>query len=290
MAVKIIFVGDVMQDILISYQGKIAYGSDTYSNIKIQGGGSAASTAAWAATQEIEVGLTARIGDDQTASLIKRDLKQPYLYLNLVETQNCSSGSCAILIDPDGERTMFPDAGANIFLTENDIPSVWWETAQLIHISAYSLLRPQTKVAISKIIAKAKSLKIKTSVDVASSKPLEDNDGFNALSDLGPWDFLFANKDEAEVLGEISKIKSLCKNLILKRGNENSRWLSSDFDISAIPEKIKIKDLIGAGDAFAAGLLTSYIKKIEPIQCLKNANTLGGKCVQIEGSRPYPSL
>ena len=35
MSVQIIFVGDVMQDILISFKNQIAYGSDTQSQIKM---------------------------------------------------------------------------------------------------------------------------------------------------------------------------------------------------------------------------------------------------------------
>jgi len=286
MTVKIIFVGDVMQDILISHKDEIAFGSDTQANIKMQGGGSATNAAVWASTQNIEVGLVARIGDDQTGKIILEELNRPNLNLNLVKTNGVSTGSCAILIDATGERTMFPDPGANIFLTSNDVPKEWFEQAEIIHISAYSLLRKNTKNAIGEIIKIAKENGLKTSVDVASSQPLIDNDGFNALKDLAPWDYLFANKDEAEVLGDITKIKSLCKNLILKQGSKESLWIKEDFEIKDIPEKVQIVDLIGAGDAFAAGFLVSVINKETPQNTLKNANHLGAKAVGISGARP----
>ena len=286
MTVKIIFVGDVMQDILISHKDEIAFGSDTQANIKIQGGGSATNAAVWASTQNLEVGLVARIGDDQTGKIILEELNRPNLNLNLVKTNGVSSGSCAILIDATGERTMFPDPGANIFLTSNDVPKEWFEQAEIIHISAYSLLRKNTKNAIGEIIKIAKENGLKTSVDVASSQPLIDNDGFNALKDLAPWDYLFANKDEAEVLGDITKIKSLCKNLILKQGSKESLWIKEDFEIKDIPEKVQIVDLIGAGDAFAAGFLVSVINKETPQNTLKNANHLGAKAVSISGATP----
>jgi len=286
MTVKIIFVGDVMQDILISHKDEIAFGSDTQANIKIQGGGSATNAAVWASTQNLEVGLVARIGDDQTGKIILEELNRPNLNLNLVKTNGVSSGSCAILIDATGERTMFPDPGANIFLTSNDVPKEWFEQAEIIHISAYSLLRKNTKNAIGEIIKIAKENGLKTSVDVASSQPLIDNDGFNALKDLAPWDYLFANKDEAEVLGDITKIKSLCKNLILKQGSKESLWIKEDFEIKDVPEKVEIVDLIGAGDAFAAGFLVSVINKETPQNTLKNANQLGAKAVGISGARP----
>jgi sugar/nucleoside kinase (ribokinase family) len=286
MTVKIIFVGDVMQDILISHKDEIAFGSDTQANIKIQGGGSATNAAVWASTQNLEVGLVARIGDDQTGKIILEELNRPNLNLNLVKTNGVSSGSCAILIDATGERTMFPDPGANIFLTSNDVPKEWFEQAEIIHISAYSLLRKNTKNAIGEIIKIAKENGLKTSVDVASSQPLIDNDGFNALKDLAPWDYLFANKDEAQVLGDITKIKSLCKNLILKQGSKESLWIKEDFEIKDVPEKVEIVDLIGAGDAFAAGFLVSVINKETPQNTLKNANQLGAKAVGINGARP----
>jgi sugar/nucleoside kinase (ribokinase family) len=286
MTVKIIFVGDVMQDILISHKDEIAFGSDTQANIKIQGGGSATNAAVWASTQNLEVGLVARIGDDQTGKIILEELNRPNLNLNLVKTNGVSSGSCAILIDATGERSMFPDPGANIFLTSNDVPKEWFEQAEIIHISAYSLLRKNTKNAIGEIIKIAKENGLKTSVDVASSQPLIDNDGFNALKDLAPWDYLFANKDEAQVLGDITKIKSLCKNLILKQGSKESLWIKEDFEIKDVPEKVEVVDLIGAGDAFAAGFLVGVINKETPQNTLKHANQLGAKAVGISGARP----
>jgi len=286
MTVKIIFVGDVMQDILISHKEKIAFGSDTQANIKMQGGGSATNAAVWASTLNTEVGLVARIGDDNAGKIILEELNRPNLNLNLVKTENVSSGSCAILIDATGERTMFPDPGANIFLTSQDVPKEWFKQAEIIHISAYSLLRKNTKNAIGEIIEIAKDNGLKTSVDVASSQPLIDNDGFNALKELAPWDYLFANKDEAEVLGDIKKIKSLSKNLILKQGSKESLWITDNTEIKDIPEKVEVVDLIGAGDAFAAGFLVSVISKDKPQITLKKANQLGAKAVSISGARP----
>ena len=287
MSVKIIFVGDVMQDILISFKDKIAYGSDTQSRITMQGGGSATNTACWAATQKVDVGLVARIGDDQTGNLIKDGLNHSHLFLNLVKTPNTTSGTCAVLIDANGERTMFPDPGANLHLLADDIPSQWLESAEIIHISAYSLLRAKTAKAIEEIVEMAKSRDIKTSIDVASSQPLIDNDGFNSLSKLAPFDYLFANKDEAEVLGDISKIKSLCKNLILKQGSQDSIWISDNQEITSKPDLVEVVDLIGAGDAFAAGFLTSLLTDESPANILKNANDLGSKAVKISGARPF---
>ncbi|MFZ9359932.1 MAG: carbohydrate kinase family protein [Candidatus Nanopelagicales bacterium] len=286
MTVKIIFVGDVMQDILISHKEKIAFGSDTQANIKMQGGGSATNAAVWASTLNTEVGLVARIGDDNAGKIILEELNRPNLNLNLVKTENVSSGSCAILIDATGERTMFPDPGANIFLTSQDVPKEWFKQAEIIHISAYSLLRKNTKNAIGVIIKIAKDNGLKTSVDVASSQPLIDNDGFNALKELVPWDYLFANKDEADVLGDITEIKSLCKNLILKQGSKESLLITDNTEIKDIPEKVEVVDLIGAGDAFAAGFLVSVINKETPQNTLKIANQLGAKAVSISGARP----
>lgn len=286
MTVKIIFVGDVMQDILISHKEKIAFGSDTQANIKMQGGGSATNAAVWASTLNTEVGLVARIGDDNAGKIILEELNRPNLNLNLVKTENVSSGSCAILIDATGERTMFPDPGANIFLASQDVPKEWFKQAEIIHISAYSLLRKNTKNAIGEIIKIAKDNGLKTSVDVASSQPLIDNDGFNALKELAPWDYLFANKDEAEVLGDITEIKSLCKNLILKQGSKESLLITDNTEIKDIPEKVEVVDLIGAGDAFAAGFLVSVINKESPQNTLKIANQLGAKAVSISGARP----
>ena len=63
--------------------------------------------------------------------------------------------------------------------------------------------------------------------------------------------------------------------------------MSNNQELKDIPEKTNVVDSIGAGDAFAAGFLTSVIKKEPAANTLKNANNLGSHAVKISGARPF---
>jgi len=54
---------------------------------------------------------------------------------------------------------------------------------------------------------------------------------------------------------------------------------------SDIQKNLKIVDLTGAGDLFAAGFLHGYINKLSTRECLKKGTEMSSKVIQQIGAR-----
>lgn len=56
---------------------------------------------------------------------------------------------------------------------------------------------------------------------------------------------------------------------------------------SAEAEKVEVVDTVGAGDAFAAGLIKGFMDNLPSAEVLSLANHLGGKAASTKGAIPY---
>ena len=143
MSVNVFCIGDVMLDVIaridVSPQ-KINYGSDTASRISTNGGGAAGNVAAWLTRTSAKSTIVSHVGDDPAgAALVAEFDALGVAHENLV-TSGQPSGVVVVLVDSSGERTMFPDKGANSTLKLTDLPPL--DNCQAVYISGYALLNP----------------------------------------------------------------------------------------------------------------------------------------------------
>ena len=110
---RIVVLGDLMVDVVVRLSGPLAQASDAPAEIRFRGGGSAANTAAWLGAAGADVALVARVGDDERGRGAVEELRRVGVDTRIVLDPGRSTGTCLVLIDPGGERTMAPDAGAN---------------------------------------------------------------------------------------------------------------------------------------------------------------------------------
>ena len=142
---RIVVVGDVMVDVVVRLSGPLAQASDAPAEIRFRGGGSAANTAAWLAAAGAEVTLVARGGDDERGRAAVEELRAAGVHTRVALDADRPTGTCLVLIDPGGERTMAPDAGANDGLAPDDFPdSLLGETAHL-HVAARAAARDPSR-------------------------------------------------------------------------------------------------------------------------------------------------
>src|SRR6185295_5659393 len=105
----LVVLGDLMVDVVVRLESEIARGSDTASRISMQGGGSAANVAAWAAHIGTPVTLVCRVGRDDRGRAAVDELRGVDVRAT-VDYQR-PTGTCVVLVEAGGERTMLPDPG-----------------------------------------------------------------------------------------------------------------------------------------------------------------------------------
>jgi len=290
-----VLLGDVMMDVTATVTEAINHGSDTPARIYLQPGGSAANTARWLAWSGQASSLIGCIGTDPNGVLISEALMRDGVQPLLSTRTDARTGTCIVVVEPAGERTMFPDAGANALLAPSDLPLDAFVAGDHLHLSGYTLLRPATRAAGLHALRLARQAGMSTSLDASSAAPIRDQpDAFHAAIDM--VDLLLANADEAiamtgattaEQAGTL--LASQTQAVVVKLGPFGALGFQDGQESSAPTVAATVVDTTGAGDAFAAGLLAHWRpgSSLEP--ALKQGNALAGVAVSRVGAGPAPA-
>ena len=80
--------------------------------------------------------------------------------------------------------------------------------------------------------------------------------------------------------------KQLNKLVIVTRGEKGAVAINGDEIVeNDVKKNLKIIDLTGAGDLFAAGFLHGYINKLSTKECLEKGTEMSSKVIQQIGAR-----
>lgn len=290
-------IGDVMIDVLARIDRPIAYGSDTPARITRSVGGSAANTAAWLAALGQQVRLVAATGDDAARHDIEASLDSRGVEPHLERVARATTGTCIVVIDESGERTMLPDTGANAHLSRS------WCLDRLgeghLHASAYPLFQSTTAETLLCALREARSRGLTTSLDLASSAPvaLHRNTVREACALV---DIVFSNEAEARALLDFdesmaheeleSALRGLATLVVLKLGRDGAIALTSDA-VSRVPAvPVDVVDTTGAGDALAAGFLTEWIRTNDLTTALGEGVRTAARVIERVGAGPPPPV
>ncbi len=286
-------VGEVMVDVIAHASSTPAPGSDTPATIADEDGGSAANVAAWLADLGAPVQLITRVGDDARGSAALDRLAAAGVAVSAARDPVFPTGRCIVLVTPDGERTMFPDPGANVHLASRDIDPTPWRPGDHLHVSGYSLLREGSREAALTALAEARRRGLTISVDASSEAPLHIVGAETFLGWLEAGDLLFANAPEARALTAQFPTADALDDLagrgltpIIKMGAEGAVAARGDERWSVPAEPATVHDTTGAGDAFAAGFLSSWVSQGDMAASLEHATRIAARAVTGAGGRP----
>ena len=290
---SVVVVGDVMVDVLTVMSAPLAHGSDTPSRVSTSGGGSAANVAAWLAAEGVPTTYVGRVGDDSLGRESVAALERLGVDVR-VHLSEQPTGSCVVLVEPGGQRSMLPDAGANATLAPGDLPAEAFRPGAHLHLSGYPLLHPEARDGALTAIALARGVGMTISVDPSSAALLEGVGPGNFLDWTLGADLLLANDDEAAVLSGQQPVReaaaalaTVYREVVVKLGARGALWHGGFIAASAPAELgVEVVDTTGAGDAFAAGFLTSWLLHPEPESALAAGNRLAARAVTRLGARP----
>ena len=290
----VVVVGDVMVDVLAAMSGPLARGSDTPSAVTTAGGGSAANVAVWLAAQGVPTSYVGRVGDDALGRESVAALTDRGVTASVSTEPDVTTGTCIVLVEPGGERSMLPDAGANATLTAADLPQRAFRTGGHLHLSGYTLLNPGSRDAGLAALSMAAAADMTVSVDPSSAAPLAELGAARFLSMTRGVELLLANPDEAAVLAGTSdphlaaqQLGDTYREVVVKLGADGAMWQQGFIGASAPAERgVEVVDTTGAGDAFAAGFLASWLLHPEPETALAAGCRLAARAVSKVGARP----
>ena len=262
-------------------------------NLKIEetvSGGSVANSIVGLSQLGNKAGFIGKISDDELGQKYEQGLeKEKVEYFYSKKKESLPTGTCLILITPDSERTMctFLGTAGKINKTDIDIQAI--KDSELTFLEGYLWDEGEPKEAFNEAFKHsnktAMSLSDKFCVDRHKKSFLELVQ--NKL------DITFANEQEilelidAKSFDEVISFgKSLNKTLVITRSDKGSIAINQNEIVECESQKdLKIVDLTGAGDLFAAGFLHGYINKMEIKQSLKKGTEMASKIIQKIGAR-----
>jgi ribokinase len=287
---RVVVLGDVMVDVVARLNGSIALGSDSPAEISIGDGGSAANVAAWLAAAGASPVLVGRVGDDARGREARAALEAAGVEARLATDAECPTGTCVVIVEPGGERTMLPDAGANDGLALGDVDPALLVPGGHMHVAGYALLREGSRRAASAAIAGSRDQGMTVSIDPSSAALLSP--GFLDLAS-GAGLFL-PNAEEASALsGEADPeraagvLSERFAEVVVTLGSDGALWTDGRSVCRAPAEPVSaVVDTTGAGDAFAAGLIAARLDGADPPAALAAGCRLAARAVCTPGARP----
>ena len=263
------------------------------SNLKIEktvSGGSVANSIVGLSQLGNEVGFIGKVCDDELGSKYEDGLKQENVkYFYSKKKEELPTGTCLILVTPDSERTMCTFLGTAGKINENDVSSDAIKKSEIILLEGYLWDEGEPKKAFDKAIQSANKVAMSLSDQfcVDRHKPHFLELVKNKL------DITFANEQEimslidAKTFDEVINFsKSLGKIIVLTRGEKGAVAINEDEVVECgIKEGLKIVDLTGAGDLFAAGFLHGHVNNMSLKESLDKGTEMSSKVIQQIGAR-----
>ena len=263
------------------------------SNLKIEktvSGGSVANSIVGLSQLGNDVGFIGKVNDDDLGSKYEDGLKQENVkYFYSKKKEELPTGTCLILVTPDSERTMCTFLGTAGKISEYDVSSDAIKQSEIILLEGYLWDEGEPKKAFEKAIQSANKVAMSLSDQfcVDRHKPHFLELVKNKL------DITFANEQEIMSLIDaksfdevISFSKSLSKIIVITRGEKGAVAIYGDEVVECgIKEGLKIVDLTGAGDLFAAGFLHGHVNKMSLKESSDKGTEMSSRVIQQIGAR-----
>ena len=257
---------------------------------KTVSGGSVANSIVGISQLGSEAGFIGKISDDEFGAKYEEGLKiENVEYFYSKKRELLPTGTCLILVTPDSERTMCTFLGTAGKINENDINPDIVKKSEIVFLEGYLWDEGEPKKAFNKAINNSNKVALSLSDQFCVER--HKTHFLNLVKNK--IDITFANEQEITSLIDANNFnevinfsKQLNKLIVLTRGEKGAVSICGEEVIEINAKKnIKIVDLTGAGDLFAAGFLSGYINKLSTKECLEKGTEMSSKIIQKIGAR-----
>ena len=263
------------------------------SSLKIEdtvSGGSVANSIVGLSQLGNKVGFIGKINDDNLGKKYEDGLKKENVsYFYSKKKESLTTGTCLILVTPDSERTMCTFLGTAGKINDEDVDINSIKNSEMIFLEGYLWDEGEPKKAFEKAILNSH----KVAMSLSDSFCVERHKNHFLELVKNKLDIVFANEQEAMSLIETRDFKDVItfgkkikKIFVITRGEKGSIAINGDQVIEHGAKKnIKIIDLTGAGDLFAAGFLHGYVNNLPIKENLSLGTEMSSKVIQQIGAR-----
>ena len=263
------------------------------SSLKIEetvAGGSVANTIVGLSQLGNKVGFIGKVSDDDLGGKYEEGLRKEnveYFYSKKKET--LPTGTCLILITPDSERTMCTFLGTAGKINEQDIDINPIKNSEILFLEGYLWDEGEPKKAFDKAMQNSN----KVAMSLSDLFCVERHKSHFLDLVKNKLDVTFSNEQEIMSLintkdfnDVIEFSKQLKKLLVITRGEKGAIAIKENEIVECEAQKnLKILDLTGAGDLFAAGFLHGYVNGLSLKKNLEKGTEMSSKIIQKIGAR-----
>ncbi len=263
------------------------------SSLKIEetvSGGSVANSIVGLSQLGNKVGFIGKVNEDDLGNKYEQGLKKEKVeYFYSKKKEELPTGTCLILITPDSERTMCTFLGTAGKINENDVDVNAVKNSEITFLEGYLWDEGNPKRAFNKAIQNSNKVSMSLSdlFCVERHKPHFLDLVKNKL------DITFANEQEITSLIDAKSFedvvtfgKKLGKLIVITRGEKGATAINGDQVVeSEIQKDLKIVDLTGAGDLFAAGFLHGHVNNLSIKESLEKGTQMSSQVIQQIGAR-----
>lgn len=286
----VLVVGDAGLDVVARCTEQIVPGADHKTSVRTVFGGAGANTAAWLARFGATPTLVGRVGDDPAGRQVTAELTDAGVRCALTVDPAAATCCVVVLVNETGQRTMLSDRGAAALLRADDLPASALHDARHLHLSGYVLLDETSRQAGVHMLTAAKAAGLTTSVDPAAAVAIGD-----FLDLVTGIDLLLPNSDEFVALAGDSRPESARRLLefvgavAVTGGAAGATWIDGDGIVTVPAAPVDVVDSTGAGDAFDAATLVTWLAGKGPEAALRAGVAAGTEAVLRIGARPVTS-
>ncbi|MFB6270518.1 MAG: carbohydrate kinase family protein [Halobacterium sp.] len=248
------------------------------------GGGSAANAAVALAGFDVDTGIVGSVGDDENGLLARRELDRVGVDLRgLRVVEGAETSVKYLVVDGDGEVMVLGNDGANEAVAPADVDADYVQAADHVHLTSQ---RPDTAARLAELASEAGA-----TVSFDPGRRLNERD---YAATIERTDVLFVNDREAlELLEEgaaYPESEVSGRVVVVKHGAEGATVHTPEASYQHPGFDVEPVDTTGAGDAFAAGFIATFLDAPEDYErALEFANACGALAAQAEGARTAPT-
>lgn len=289
--------GDFAWDVLIRTNQELLKGGDTFGEVMLMPGGSAANVAVWASRCGLPTTFVGKIGRDRMGQMAIENLDSEGVHAHLISSDAQLTGSVAVFVDHTGERSMVSGHGSDFYLLPSELPVPVVAGASHLHLTAWSFFTDPPRSASRRAARIAQAAGSTMSFDPGSFQMIGDMgvDAFlDVTTDVG-IDIFLPNKEEGAMLtGEVEpmaiaeRLAELYRGaLIMLKLDADGALVYEDGEATHIPPATNnLVDATGAGDSFAGSFLAKYLNGATAVDAARYATRIAAWVIEHPGARP----